>query len=201
MAMPSPRGQRDPEAHRARMLLSLVPEEIRKSEGNAELARRLNEYQQLNARAHDMSLSAPLRHEAFLRASEVLTAPVAPGRGADARLEGLRQAHRGCVPVGKAKKADKEPPVPVFDADGNLVGICDPDDITLISSPGGSKAAPQPAADADAAAQDPALDGQVIRALPGKVIVRDQYGRRYLTNQRSITPLARGAVRKAADAS
>ena len=148
------------------MLLSLVPEEIRKSEGNAELARRLNEYQQLNARAHDMSLSAPLRHEAFLRASEVLTAPVAPGRGADARLEGLRQAHRGRVPVGKAKKP-KDPPVPVFDADGNLVGVVEADEIMPVAGAGKKTDAaqsPAPAQPGQAAAAAPADAQPVAKA-------------------------------------
>lgn len=93
--------------------------------------------------------------------------PVAPRRGTDARLDAIRQAHRGRVPVGKAK-ADKEPPVPVFDADGNLVGVVEADAIQPVTGAGKKTDAPpapapaQPAGHAAAPAQPVA---KAIKAL------------------------------------
>jgi hypothetical protein len=127
------------------MLLGLVPSEIRKSASDAEMARRLNEYQRLNAQAHDMTLSGPLRQEAFARAWDTLHAPVAP------RAVPQRQAS----PVRKAKlKAGDEAPVAVFDQRGNLVGVADPGDIIEVA---GSAAKPKP--------QAPASPAQAAQAM------------------------------------
>jgi hypothetical protein len=114
--------------------------------------------------------------------------PIAPRRSAEAGLEGIRQGHR--ARVAKAKKAEKDPPVPVFDADGNLIGVCDADDIMPVAGAGkkaDAAAAPAPAQPAGQAAGAAAADAApVAKAADGRVFVWDQHGRRYLTHPRSI---------------
>lgn len=128
--------------------------------------------------------------------------PVAPRGGADARLDEIRHRHRGRVQVGKAKKADKDPPVPVFDADGNLIGVVDADEIMPVAG-AGKKAdgvappaqAQAPAGNGQQAAGGAAPDAPVAKAADGRVFVWDQFGRRHVTRQSSI----RRRVAKAGD--
>jgi len=63
-------------------------------------------------------------------------------------------------PVLKAKKKDQ---VAVYDANGNLVGTCDPDSITVLATAQAPAAKPKPAAPAaaSAAAPAPTTDEQV----------------------------------------
>ncbi len=96
--------------------------------------------------------------------------PIAPRRGAA---------------VAKAKAAEKDPPVPVFDADGNLIGVCEVGDIMPV-------AGKQPTAQAPAATA-PAADGQPV-AKGRQVSVWDQRGQRYVTAPGNV----RVGLRKAA---
>jgi hypothetical protein len=65
-------------------------------------------------------------------------------------------AYPGTRPVLKAKKKDQ---VAVYDANGNLVGTCDPDSITVLAAAQAPTAKPKPAAAAPAAAPaDPAAE-------------------------------------------
>jgi hypothetical protein len=179
----------------------------------------------LSKRAADLTLSKADREEARARAQQVMRAApraetehlVATKVAKAAQLGNSPQAdmlrrqardlldenppapRRGAA-VRKAKADEEEMPVPVFDADGNLLGIVDQDDITLVAGSGGGSKAPQPAGTdvaGAAAAQDPALDGQIVKALGSRMIVRDQYGRRYLTDRRSIRNASSETVRKA----
>jgi hypothetical protein len=124
--------------------------------------------------------------------------PIAPHRGAEARLEEIRQAHRGRVLVGKAKTDD---PVPVFDQAGNLVGVCDPDDITPLGTSGGKAAPPPPpppaaaASGADVPPADPGAGEAVAKAVSRcQVVVWDQAGKPYATDRRSISTSVSKAV-------
>jgi hypothetical protein len=215
--------------HYANLWLSLVPEDVRKSITPAELNDRVIEAARLSKRAADLTLRKEDREEARSRAQQVMRAAPraeterlvaekiskAAQLGDSAQAGMLRRqardlldqnppAPRRDAAVRKAEAVADEMPVPVFDADGNLLGVVDQDDITLVAgSGGGSKAAQVPggtgAAGAAAAAQDPALDGQVVKALGSRMIVRDQFGRRYLTERRSIRTASSETVRKALD--
>lgn len=156
----------------ARLLLGLVPEDVKKSADLGEIARRLNEYQRLTADSHDMSLHPQLRHESRIRAAEVLSAPVVPGRTAAVR---------------KAKADDGNDPVVLFDADGRVLGICDPSDILPVdgATPTG-ELTPQPPGEAGIPAQD-------VAKSAGRVVVYDQWRRPYLVRKAAI----RTNIRKA----
>ena len=206
----------DPHYH-ARMLLSRVPDEIRKSISTEELNDRLVEAARLGAQANDPALSDELRKAARLRGQAVLQAqPREATRAQHAKLIAKAAAtpHRGqaeairrqaeeliseqhpiAPPHGAAvRKAKGDDPVPVFDQAGNLVGVCDPDDITPLGSPGGK--APPPASGADVPPPDPGAGGAVAKAVSRcKVVVWDQSGRQYATDRRSI----RSSVRKSDD--
>ncbi len=192
--------------HLACLHLSLIPEEVRKAIGTDELNDRLVEAARLSGQANDAALSLELRRAAKLRAQAVLraqprdvtarqhrelVAKAAATRGrfqADAirrQAERLVEEEHPIAPsraagVRKAKAKDAEP-VPVFDQNGNLIGICDPDDITPVAGTGKKQdaaAAGQP----DAAA---GADAQVAKAA-GRVVVYDQWRRPYLTDRQSI---------------
>ena len=150
--------------HFARLYLALIPEEIRKSISTAELNDRIVEMARLSGQATDPALSPTLRQAARLRSQGVaraqprqaterqhqaLIAKAAEVRNpwqADAiRREASRLieedhpvAPRRAAPVRKAA-APKADPVPVFDAAGNLIGICDPGDLQPVSGAGGKK--------------------------------------------------------------
>lgn len=112
------------------------------------------------------------------------------------QLDALINASVG-VPVRKAKD---DPPVPVFDENGVLIGICDPDDVLQIQKPvnpaakvkaniaaGGSPAADPTVA---AAAQDiaKALDGATV-ARPSSVLLKSAgagYANRYTALLKSL---------------
>jgi hypothetical protein len=131
--MPAPYGQPDPKYHE-RLLLGLIPEHVQKSADVGEINRRLAEARKLSAQASDMGLDPLLRMESKQRAQAVLCAPVpvrkaspvAPARAPSTRKAPPRR------PVAKA--GGKNDPVPVFDADGNLIGVADPDDIQPVGT-------------------------------------------------------------------
>jgi hypothetical protein len=193
----------DPHFH-ARMLLSRVPDEIRKSISTDELNDRLIEAARLGAQANDPSLSNELRRAAKLRGQAILQAqPARATKQQHAELiakaaatshrgqaEAIRREaeeliserhpiappHRGAA-VRKAK-ADIAEMVPVFNQDGQLIGIADPADITPVR---GSKPSPTP----EENAQDAQAAENVAKAT-GMVAVYDAAGRPYLTYQRDI---------------
>jgi len=193
----------DPHYH-ARMLLSRVPDEIRKSISNEELNDRLVEAARLGAQANDPALSDELRKAARLRGQAVLQAqPREATRAQHAELIAKAAAtpHRGQAeairrqaeeliserhPIAppsrgagvRKAKADIAEMVPVFDQDGQLVGIADPADITPVR---GSKPNPTP--------EENAQDGQAaenVAKATGMVAVYDANGRPYLTYQQHI---------------
>jgi hypothetical protein len=220
---PSPNNPpRDPN-HAVRLMLAMVPDDVRASISKAELEDRLVESARLTAQASDPDLSADLRKAARIRAQAILRAqpravteakhrelvakaeamppgfraqmvreharqvledhPIAPDRAARAR----RTAPRPGGPVRKAAEGDG--PMPVFDQDGNLVGIVeDPDDITLISNR--PKASPEQAAQAAEA-------GQEVAKQMGGVFVFDRHFRPGVVHPRRIRQSA-GRVAKAA---
>ncbi|HET6192243.1 MAG TPA: hypothetical protein VFE59_35195 [Trebonia sp.] len=92
-------------------------------------------------------------------------------------LEDHPVAPRRSAAVRKAKAKAEDEPVPVFDADGNLVGIVDAADITPVAGP-----RPQPVAPA-ATAGEPVAKAQ-------RLSVWDGTGQRYVTT--------RGRIRKSA---
>jgi len=217
----------DPIHHYARLLLANVPDEIRKSISSEELNDRLVEAARASAQATDPALSADVRKMARRRGLAVLRAQprdvterqhrelIAKAAAAQNpfHADAIRRAaerlieeehpvapRRGAA-VAKAGKAGKEPPVPVFDADGNLVGVVEADEIMPVAGAGKKTGAAQDTADqpaGQAAAQAPA-DGQQPVAKAWRTTVYDQRGRAYVADRRNIRPLAGGAVRKAAD--
>jgi hypothetical protein len=63
-------------------------------------------------------------------------------KGFDAGVDSVTQP---AAPVRKAKTPEKSPMVAIYDANGNLVGMADPDDITVLAdakAPGSADAAP-----------------------------------------------------------
>lgn len=74
-------------------------------------------------------------------------------------------------PVAKSSKADKSPMVACYDASGNLVGMADPDDITILAdakAPGSADAPPtdmQPAPSASVGTPADAVQQAVTKAL------------------------------------
>jgi hypothetical protein len=194
--MQAPYGQQPDPNHHARLLLGLIPEDVKKSASAAELNARLAEARRLGAQAGDMRLDPLLRSQARMHAQQVLTAPrsAAPVQKAIANARTAQLADEAAaraVAKGKARrvakagaKAADEEPVPVFDANGQLIGICDPSDIQPVAGAAGR----QPS---DATAQ------QVAKAL-GKLVVYDQRRKPHLADRRSIRIRARGAVAKGA---
>jgi len=208
--MPAP----DPD-YAMRFLLSRIPDQIRKSLSTGELSDRLVEATRLSQQASDPTLSADLRKAARIRGQAVLTAQprevtrqqhaalIAKAATAKSRFQAdairreadrlIEEKHpiappRGTVAKAKAKaKVTDDDLVPVYDGNGNLVGIAHQADITPLGSKGHGDAAPR--SDEDA---------QVAKALP--VVVYDGAGRAYQVNPYRIiqrTPNAR-PVRKAA---
>jgi hypothetical protein len=125
--------------HQARLLLALVPDEVKKSASGAELAARFEQARKLSAAAYDTSLDPLLRGEAKRSAQDLLRAPVAARPAPVRKTTGARKASpQKPTPrrasVKKAGKDDEKPPVAVFDQAGNLIGVCDEADITPIAS-------------------------------------------------------------------
>lgn len=191
--------------HLARLYLSQVPAEIRKQLGNDELNDRLIESARLGAQANDPKLSPELRRAARIRAGAVLGAQprqvtrqqhqdlirkaasvevqnpaqaIALRRAADRLEQDHPIAPTRAERVRKAKAESDQGIVAVFDADGNMVGICDPEDVTPVA---GSQATPAAPA---ALAGEPVAKGQ-------RLSVWDVNGRRYVTT--------RGRIRKTAE--
>lgn len=193
----------------ARLLVSQVPEQVRKSISTGELNDRLVEAARLSVQARDPALSAELRKAASLRAQAVLRAQpraatraqhsalvakaavVPPAQAAALRRKADRliEEEHPVAPdraVRKAKAAADEKPVPVFDAAGNLIGIVDPADITPVAGTGGGAAGKTAPAPAPAPAAAPV-------AKSGQVVVYDQWRRRYVTDRRNVRTHARRA--------
>lgn len=190
---------RDPR-HVAQLMLGLIPDDVRKQLSGAELNDRLVEAARLGAQATDPALSADLRAAARIRARAIMTAQpraateqqhramiakaaaLPEGFRANMVREHARQlledhpvAPRRGAAVRKAKAEDE--PVPVFDADGNLVGIVDQADITPVAGERATPAAPA------------AMAGEPV-AKAQRLSVWDGTGQRYVTT--------RGRIRKSA---
>jgi hypothetical protein len=185
--------------HMARLLASMVPDDIAKSIDSAEFHDRIVEAARLSAQAADGSLSPALRQAAKLRAQAVLRAqPRLATRRQHAELiakasaardprqaEAVRRqadrlieeqhpmAPRAGAALQKAKASEPAEPVPVFDANGTLIGICDPDDI-------------QPVAGAQATPGAPAAEAGAPVTKGTRLSVWDGYGRRYVTTRAKI---------------
>jgi hypothetical protein len=185
--------------HMARLLASMVPDDIAKSIDSAEFHDRIVEAARLSAQAADGSLSPALRQAAKLRAQAVLRAqPRLATRRQHAELiakasaardprqaEAIRRqadrlieeqhpmAPRAGAALQKAKASEPAEPVPVFDANGTLIGICDPDDI-------------QPVAGAQATPSAPAAEAGAPVTKGTRLSVWDGYGRRYVTTRAKI---------------
>jgi hypothetical protein len=144
--------------------MGLFPDEVRKSAGPEELLRRLDECQRLSAQSADMSLPPDLRMAAKMRGQAVLSAPV----------QKAATVQRPGAPVRKAKADPEDGPVPVFDADGNLIGICKPGDITPLT---GTKQASPP--------DDSSQVTKAARAA-GKTVVYDSRFRPYAVRAGSV---------------
>jgi hypothetical protein len=198
----------------------LVPGDIRKQIDQGEYVDRLAYSADLSRKVQDPATAPALRHAYAVRAREVLRAQpraktsqqhadlVAKGavnRAADLLEQhpmapvgyatALAAAHRA---VAKAKSSPKDQPMPVFDADGRLIGIVDPDDVTPVAGTGSGKQRAPAAVPPGQQAAPAAPDGQVAKAA-GRVIVYDQWFRPYTTDRRNIRGGARWGVRKAAD--
>lgn len=154
--MPAPYGQQPDPNHEARLLLGLIPEEVRKSASAAQLNARFTQARKLAEQANDGRLDPLLRSQAKMMAQRVFAEPV-------------------------RKAAAKDDPVPVFDANGNLIGICDPGDIQAVAGAGGRKV-------------DDATAQQVAKAA-GKVLVWDQWHRPYVAARGSIRENARPSAK------
>lgn len=192
--------------HYAQLWLSLVPDEVRKSITPAELNDRVLEADRLSKKAADLNLGKEDREEARARAQQVMRA--AP-RAETERLVAAKVAK--AAQLGNSPQADmlrrqaqdllkQNPPaprrdaavrkaeadiaemVPVFDQNGQLIGIADPGDITPVR---GSKTNPTP----EENAQDEQTAENVAKAT-GMVAVYDAAGRPYLTYQRQIRKAA-----------
>ncbi len=110
----------------------------------------------------------------------VKAAAAPPGQAAAIRraIAELQERHPAAprravaAPVAKAKAAKDAPPVPVFDANGRLVGVVDPDDIIPVA---GADAAAKPAQPAQAA-QPPAAPAAGTAAPAAGVKARGASG-------------------------
>lgn len=207
-------------AARHRLALALIPADILKSVPADELADRIVHAEDLSRRAADPSVPADLRRAYKLRAQAVLRAQpravterqhaeliakaaAAPGRFQEEAIrrqarELIEEKHpvapRRAAAVRKAKAEEAEP-VPVFDADGNLIGICDADDITPVAGAGSKRA---DSADGSGQPQPgQAAAAQVVKAA-GQVVIYDQWRRPHLTDGRCIRRTAWPQVAKAA---
>lgn len=199
--------------HYASLYLSLIPEVIRKSISAGELNDRIAEAARLSGQAADPALSPTLRRAAKMRAQAVLraqprqhterqhqaliakaAAALDPWQADAIRRTASRLieeeqpiAPRRSAAIAKAKADAEDDPVPVFDANGNLIGICDPGDLQSVSGAGGKKA-------------DDATAQQVAKAA-GKVLVWDQWHRPYVAARRSVRENVRSPAVKARRAS
>lgn len=192
----------------------LVPAEIAKAISQDELVDRLAEAKRLGERAADPSVPGDLRTAYKMRAQAVLKArprdAVArehaaliakaaqlPNAQADAVREHARRLIEEDQPPAPrlgVRKAKGDDQVPVFDQAGNLVGVCDPDDITPLGSAGGK--APRPAVGADVPPPDPGAGDAVAKAVSRcPVVVYDQFRKPFAVDRRNIRE---SAVRKEA---
>lgn len=210
-----------PVDHRyAQLWLSLVPDEVRKSITAAELNDRVLEAVRLSKKAADLTLPKKDREEARARAQQVMRAspravterqvavkiakaeqlgnsPQADTlrRQAQALLDQNPPAPRRGAAVWKAKAAPEPDITPVFDEDGQLIGVVDTDKITPLSGKQSGGTPPPPPAQDSATAQAPAPAGQpVAKASRLPVVVLDQRGVRYMVDRRNIR---QSTVRKA----
>jgi hypothetical protein len=190
-----------------RLLTGLVPGDVLKQIDSAELEDRLVQAsglmrqvakaatpgagRQLGEQARQIMAARPRRQtEAIVvakmaKAKALGDSPQAADLERQAREELLR--HPPAVRrVAKAKADGGNDPVVLFDADGRVLGLCDPEDILPVAGATGSgEMAPQPPAEAGIPAQDVAKSGRMI--------VYDQAGRRFAA--RGI----RTKIKKAAD--
>jgi hypothetical protein len=200
--------------HLARLYTAMIPDEVAKSISNAEYNDRLVEAARLSAQASDPALSPDLRQAAKIRAQAVLRAQPrqateqqhaamiakAAATRSPLQAEAIRRhaerlieqehpiAPRRGAAVRKAKAAGGgNAPVVLFDADGRVLGICDPSDILPVdgAAPTG-ELTPQPPAEAG-------IPADAVGKSAGRVIAYDQNGRRLAV--RGI----RMKIRKAAD--
>ena len=199
----------------AKLLVSQVPEVIRKSISAAELNDRLVEAARLSVQARDPALSAGLRKAASLRAQAVLRAQprlatrrqhaeliakaaVAPRAQAEAlrrKAERLVQEEHPIAPGRAAavrKEADSEP-IPVFNQAGDLIGICDPEDLTPVSDARGADKEPEVAS--AGVVPVPAAAAQQVAKSSGRRIIHDQWRRRYLVPRGGVRQYARRSGR------
>jgi len=192
--------------HYAQLWLAFVPEEVRKSVTSAELNDRVAEASRLS----DMANSAPgaaQRQELKERAQRIISAAPraaterlvadkiakAAQLGSSVQADMLRRQAQDWLdqnpPAPRrgaaVRKAEAGPDItPVFNADGQLIGIVDTDKITLVSGRG--QAAAERMADPAAAPPDAGAGQQVSKA----VRAWDQHGRMLVTDQRHIRKTA-----------
>ena len=209
--MPNP----DP-TYIAQLMVSRIPTEIRKSISTRELNARLVEAARLTSQSRDQSLPPALQRAAGLRAKATLEAPpeavvrqqhrnlitkaaAAPPRQAEAiRRQAAQFLEDNPIAPGttvrKAKAETDSAPIPVFNAAGELIGICDEQDIVAVAGAGGGrdKTADDPAA-APVPASNPAA--APVTKASGKVIVFDQWKRPYVTARGNVRQHARRAGR------
>lgn len=223
--MRAPYGQQPDPNHNARLLLGLIPEDVRKSASAGELNARLAEARRLGEQANDLGLDPLLRSQARAMAQQVLTAPrsAAPVQKALAREQAGQLADEAAaraIAKGKARRVakaarsgEKAAMQAVFDQDGQLVGVVPADAIQPVSgaaaAPPAQAAAPAaappaPAAPGQVAKGDEALVQQVIKSLgAGKWLpAHDWTGRPVgIVKRKRVTPLPAGQVLKGSAAS
>jgi hypothetical protein len=202
--------------HIARLILTQVPEEIRKSISAAELNDRLTEAARLSMQARDPALSSELRKAASIRAQALLraqprqatrrqhadlvakaaVAPRALGEAIRRKAERLLEEHPPApeYTVRKAAAeaaAEDDGPIPVFDANGNLIGVCDVADLVPVAGAGGGKGGGAADAPAPAPAAAPAPVAAQVAKARSRRIVYDQWKRPYMVAGRSVRTTAR----------
>ena len=203
--------------HLARLLASQIPEQVLKAIGPRELNAKLVEAARLTMQSRDQTLPPELRRAAGLRARATLQsqpeavtrqqhaqlvrkAATAPPRQAEAiRRQAAQLLEDNPITTGttvrKAKADPDAAPIPVFNADGRLIGVCDEQDIVPVAGAGGGrdKTAGDPAP-APAAAPVPASNPAAAPVAKGaRIYVYDQWNRRYTTDRRSVRTTARRA--------
>lgn len=177
------------------MIPSLIPPDVLKKISQEELLDRLVEARKLTERARAASsptiskglgemardlLAAAPREETAREVKALLTKAALVGdavtadslRARAARLEADNPAAPSRLPpqpVRAVRKTKEDPPVPVYDADGNLVGLVDPDKITPVagaSAPGAAPAETPASPDAVAKANRAAAQFRGLRQHP-----------------------------------
>ena len=156
MPAPLPNGRPDQAAHFVRLIMSQIPESVAKSIGSDEYNDRIAEAARLSAQASDPALSADLRAAARLKVRKVLEAqprdvtrrqhreliakaaaakPEQAGRLRRQAEQLIEERHPVAPPrtAARVAKAASDEPIPVFDSQGNLLGICKPSALTPLA--------------------------------------------------------------------